>query len=143
LVAAQATFVKSLNGAIQSTRTVTATIPKGATYSQYIDLSVNPPSDKDFGSSESERLVPLHIDVSYSKAANRRHTPELGKTNPYDPCAPQPMPVADEQKPYEARNSLVIHHKDVRKLDGEPGEVIDFGISLGLFFEDNIDVPAQ
>jgi hypothetical protein len=63
LVAAQATFVKSVNGAIQSTRTVTSTIAKGATYSQYIDLTTKAPPQGDFEHSESERLVPLEVDI--------------------------------------------------------------------------------
>ena len=72
----------------------------------------------------------LPFEVSYKKAANKSHTPEFGKIDPYDPSEHQPLPLADEQKPYETQNSLVIHHKDVRKLDGQPGEIIDFDVDL-------------
>lgn len=79
---------------------------------------------------EKIKVSLLPFEISYDKAANDPHTPEWGKTDPFDPCATQPLPISDEDKPYEA--ALVIHHKDVRKEGGEVDEVIDFDVELNL-----------
>jgi hypothetical protein len=75
-------------------------------------------------------LVPFEI--SYDKAANSPHRPVFGKIDPYDPSEHQPMVPQDEQKPLKTENCLVIYHKDVRKLDGQPGEITDFDVNLKL-----------